>query len=411
MVISFHTKKETNLTRCWYSIDDSLSMYTDGRQRSYDGFKAGYNHDVILTNLQTDTLYNYQCGDDNVRSSVEQFRTRRPNIDSFTFGVYGDLGVVHSNDTMESLNRVYATNNWELVWHLGDISYANDHLNFEGVWNSWFERMRPILSNVPYMVSPGNHEKWSRDPFLHQGSRNFTAYEQKFRMPGLESVGVDTNLFYSFDYGPMHLISINTEYGFTGYPVDPEPLYEGTLNPMGYNFPHPVDAEQQEYYLQMNWLEEDLKAAVANRDKVPWIFVGGHRPIYEVNDQKNGKPQKTCIDLQNWLEPLFQEYEVDVYFAGHVHHYSRNWPIYNSVVSQKSYYMPKDTTYLIHGAGGNIEGHEAFPTTDIPDWYAFGDGAYGYGEVTIFNSTTLQFRAFAAGTDALIDEITLTRSR
>ena len=30
---------------------------------------------------------------------------------------------------------------------------------------------------------------------------------------------------------------------------------------------------------QLAWLEEDLKAAAANRDKVPWIIAHGHRDM------------------------------------------------------------------------------------------------------------------------------------
>eukprot|EP00009_Paramoeba_aestuarina_P007932 CAMPEP_0201521460 /NCGR_PEP_ID=MMETSP0161_2-20130828/14432_1 /ASSEMBLY_ACC=CAM_ASM_000251 /TAXON_ID=180227 /ORGANISM="Neoparamoeba aestuarina, Strain SoJaBio B1-5/56/2" /LENGTH=459 /DNA_ID=CAMNT_0047920099 /DNA_START=85 /DNA_END=1461 /DNA_ORIENTATION=- len=414
MVISYHTQHSTDVTRCWYypvsTSNPDSAIAVDGTQDFYDGFKAGYNHDVIINGLDVDTLYAYKCGDDNLQSDWYQFQTRADNITSFTFGIYGDLGVDRAANSFESLNRVHSTNDWQFVWHLGDISYANDHVNFEGIWNTWFENLAPLLSSTPYMVSPGNHEKWSRDPFLHDGSRNFTAFDQKFRMPGLESVGVDTNFFYSFDFGPIHVVSLNTEYGYTGYPVDPEPLYEGTLNPQGYNMPHPVDAVEQTSYLQMNWLQEDLAKANANRDNVPWIFVGGHRPVYEVNDQRDGVPYQTSFKLQQWLEPLFQEYNVDVYFSGHVHHYSRNWPVYNNEVTQKSYENPKVTTYIVHGSPGNIEGNEGIKET-IPDWYAFGDSQFSYAEVTIFNSTALRWRVYESGTDAILDEITLTRER
>lgn len=108
---------------------------------------------------------------------------------------------------------------------------------------------------------------------------------------------------------------------------------------------------------------------------------------------------------------MFEQYDVDIFFAGHVHHYTRNWPLYNNVVSQKSYHNVKDTTYIIHGGAGNIEGHEDIEDSSIPDWYAFGSTDFGYGEVTILNSTALTWRAYAAGTDELLDEITLTRDR
>jgi len=229
-------------------------------------------------------------------------------------------------------------------------------------------------------------------------------------MPGYES-GTNTSLFYSFDYGPVHFVSLNTESGYAGYPVDPEPIDPSTQNPQGYNTPHPADDPTQESFFQMNWLAEDLAAAAANRDNVPWIFVGGHRPVYEINDQKDNAPKKTSANLQAWLEPLFIQYEVDIYFSGHVHHYTRNWPTVNNKETQTNYSYPDATTYIIHGCAGNIEGHSGLSKTP-PSWYAFGDDEnFGYGEVTIFNSTHLQWRAYAADTNEKIDEITLSRRR
>eukprot|EP00009_Paramoeba_aestuarina_P006214 CAMPEP_0201524536 /NCGR_PEP_ID=MMETSP0161_2-20130828/23152_1 /ASSEMBLY_ACC=CAM_ASM_000251 /TAXON_ID=180227 /ORGANISM="Neoparamoeba aestuarina, Strain SoJaBio B1-5/56/2" /LENGTH=459 /DNA_ID=CAMNT_0047923993 /DNA_START=49 /DNA_END=1428 /DNA_ORIENTATION=+ len=410
MVISYHTKQSTDVTRCWYYNADTgtpLDNKTqDGTERFYDGWKHGYNHDVKIVGLDADTTYGYKCGDENIQSDWYEFRTRKEEISSFTFGVYGDMGVDRANDTVASVNTVYKTNDWSFVFHIGDISYADDHVNFEGVWNEFFANMQPVMSNIAYMVCPGNHEKYSSDPLIHKGANNFTAYEQKFRMPGLESVGVATNSFYSFDFGPVHIISINTEASFTGYPVDPLPQ-----NATHEEIEEPSPEDETEY-LQMNWLVEDLQKATANRANVPWIIVGGHRPVYEVNLQQDGVPVKTSSKLQAWLEPLFSEYEVDLYLAGHVHHYTRNWPVYMNEVSQKSYDNPKDTTYLIVGGAGNIEGNDGIDGSesgDTPDWFAFGSKAKTYSDITIVNSTTLDFKLYESGTNKVLDQITLTR--
>ena len=86
----------------------------------------------------------------------------------FPQGVYGDLGIEHAEDTVASITRRVAkyvlpyilllcltaptslslslslylsiylsisfmrSGDWDFIWHLGDISYANDHLNYEG---------------------------------------------------------------------------------------------------------------------------------------------------------------------------------------------------------------------------------------------------------------------------------------
>ena len=54
------------------------------------------------------------------------------------------------------------------------------------------------------MTCPGNHE-WHY---------NFSNYKARFNMPGDEN----NNMFFSFDIGPLHFVSISTEfYYFLNY--------------------------------------------------------------------------------------------------------------------------------------------------------------------------------------------------
>ena len=75
-------------------------------------------------------------------------------------------------------------------------------------------------------------------------------------MPG-ESSGSNTNLYSSFNVGPVHFVSIHTEFYF----------YDNFYN----NF-HILQ--------QFNWLKKDLEATNKRRDLYPWIVVYGHRPMY-----------------------------------------------------------------------------------------------------------------------------------
>lgn len=110
---------------------------------------------------------------------------------------------------------------------------------------------------------------------------------------------------------------------------------------------------------QAAWLEADLKKAVANRENVPWIVVGSHFPIYSGRFEEAGAANaslswyigddaeaergdkawaelpslKTCSasehnagkcmtvadslrESRSALEPLLDEYSVDIYIAG-----------------------------------------------------------------------------------------------
>ena len=139
-------------------------------------------------------------------------------------------------------------------------------------------------------------------------------------MPGPES-GTDTNMFYSFDYHNVHFIALSTESDYPGSPYDPSPEEIA----MG------IEPQlEEEYYFQVNWLQDDLAKAVANRDQVPWIIVLAHRPMYSPDQETDGVPTHTSAQVQAWLEPVFAEYDVDFYITGHVHAYARMYPTFEN---------------------------------------------------------------------------------
>ncbi|EMS50080.1 putative inactive purple acid phosphatase 24 [Triticum urartu] len=44
----------------------------------------------------------------------------------------------------------------DIVFHIGDISYANGYLS---QWDQFTQQVEPITSRVPYMIASGNHER------------------------------------------------------------------------------------------------------------------------------------------------------------------------------------------------------------------------------------------------------------
>ncbi|CAH3199436.1 unnamed protein product, partial [Porites evermanni] len=104
-------------------------------------------------------------------------------------------------------------------------------------------QIQPIAAYLPYMTCPGNHEQ----------AYNFSNYRSRFSMPG-NSEGI----FYSWNIGPAHIISISTEvYFFLNYGLE-------------------------QVVQQYDWLEKDLQEAASpkNRKLHPWIITMGHRPMY-----------------------------------------------------------------------------------------------------------------------------------
>lgn len=73
--------------------------------------------------------------------------------------------------------------------------------------------------------------------------------------------GSNTSFFYSFDLGLVHYVAIDTEiYAY-------QQQTAASLSPF--------TREQQ-----LAWLESDLAAANANRDRVPWVVAFGHKGWY-----------------------------------------------------------------------------------------------------------------------------------
>jgi len=361
----------------------------------------GFNHFVVLRDLAPATQYFYRCGDAaGGWSAVYTFTTPPDNTDTpFTIAIYGDMGIVNSQNTANGINKRAINNDIDWVFHVGDISYADDHVfEFQSTWNTWAAMMENTTALKPYMVMPGNHEYTSWDPFLFFETHNFVVYNHRFMMPG--SSGEQKSMYYSFDYSNVHFISLSTE---TSYPDAP----------FGNDFGD-----------QLSWLEADLIQANQNRHKRPWIIVGGHRPIYSSSagySDLDGNPTNNLIPLggsnsatlQKTFEDLFQKYGVDAYFTGHVHSYERNYPAYKGK-KVSDYTNPKAPVGIVVGNAGCIEG-----LTDMdpsrwnnppPSWSAFRWGTgWGYGILAV-NNLTLKWDFYDASTQSVIDTVTITKT-
>jgi hypothetical protein len=101
-----------------------------------------------------------------------------------------------------------------------------------------------------------------------------------------------------------------------------------------------------------------------------------------------GTGEATVNKTRHDLEPLFMKYGVDLFFAGHEHDYESIWPSYNNKLVQKSFVRPRATTHFVTGAGG-APALDKFG--DPGPWTRKQLAAWGYGRVTVHNSTHFQY--------------------
>jgi hypothetical protein len=245
--IAFGNQPMSQITVSWHTIDSPdtyvpivrygtqsgnyTQTVTGGESVTYNR-TAGFSHHVILDGLKPGTLYYYICGNDEVYSNEYMFRTAPLQNASGTMEmvVYGDLGVqicynFVKNCTYKSyvvdrvqsrvLKNLLNPDIHQFVFHVGDISYANSASvmnppqDFERIWNLWGSEIQSIAAHTPYMVCPGNHE-YNKSPPCPQNATNFAPYNVKYRMPQFSSRKLH-NMWYSFNYGNIHIISISTE--------------------------------------------------------------------------------------------------------------------------------------------------------------------------------------------------------
>jgi hypothetical protein len=64
------------------------------------------------------------------------------------------------------------------------------------------------------------------------------------------------------------------------------------------------------------------------------------------------------------LEQLLMDYGVDVYIAGHTHHYERTYPVCQKVVSSFDYTFPSCPVHIQSGIAG-VDGNDSFVVSAV----------------------------------------------
>lgn len=240
-------------------------------------YKSSYLHQARLRGLQPGTRYRYRAGSVKHWSRWYAFTTApSPTAPAarrkVRFAVFGDTRSNHR--IRRGVLRAIARRRPTLLLHTGDL-VADGRQQFR--WDSFFEAMEPLAAQAPLMPAIGNHE--------HRAPEYYT----QFALPrhGAKTKRYAPEAFYSFDYGPLHVVSVSTE------PVGPD----GGA--------------------QARWLAWDLAQARAN-SATPWIIVIGHRGPYSAARHGDHKP------AQRVFTGLFEQYGVQLSFWGHDHGYQRS---------------------------------------------------------------------------------------
>lgn len=309
-------------------------------------------HEVPITGLPTETKIFYSVGttsqvlaggDANHYLEVPPPAGQRRPIRIWVTGDHGvcatsaqgctDVAAVRSGYT------TYAGGQLADAWlMLGDNVY-NSGTDTE-MTNGHFNPFPTIMRNTPYWSAPGNHEFGSGG--ADSPTQSGPYYDSQTFPTAGEAGGVPsgTEAYYSFDYGNVHVITLDSHDTSRAAPASP------TINVC------PVGGGGAGAMYQ--WACADL--AATNQDFI--IAIWHHPPYSKGSHDSDGESQ--LIEMRERFLPVMEKYGVDLVLAGHSHSYERS-------VLLDEHYGPS-TSYS-----------PALHAVDAGDGDPAGDGAYEKG--------------------------------
>jgi len=226
--------------------------------------------------LEPTHLYCYQvfAGETALTELAPLATAAAPSKETIKFIGLGDTGT--GGAAQIAIGKWIAAQPFDFMLFFGDIAYESG--TPAQLQHKFFQIYRDILRYVPTYPTLGNHERRTR-----QGR----PYLEAFVLPEPER-------YYSFDWGNVHFVAIDTT---------------------------------QRDTKQLTWLDEDL-----GKNKLPWVIVFGHHPMY-TNSLRG--PQ---LWIRKAFSKILTDHKVDLVITGHEHQYER--------------FRVADVNYVVSGGGG-----------------------------------------------------------
>ncbi len=282
-------------------------------------------HAVTVTGLSPDQQYFYSVGSTTetlAGDDANHFFATAPTtgvVKNTRIWVLGDSGTANANAASVRDGYVGYTGarGQEMIIMLGDNAYP-DGTDSE-YQAAVFDMYPNTLRNTVLWSTLGNHDGHTADSASESGP-----YYDIFDFPrNGEAGGVPsgTEAYYSFDYGNIHFVCLES--------------YETDRSTSG---------------AMLTWLETDLQA-----NTLPWVVAFWHHPPY-TKGSHDSDTEGRLMDMRQNALPILEQYGVDLVLGGHSHSYERS--------------------YLIDGHYGQSGTFSPAHQKDSGDGSETGDGAY-----------------------------------
>ncbi len=282
------------------------------------------DHEIALTGLSADTRYYYSVGTTAAPLAGDASYTFLTPPTAGTskptrLWVIGDSGTADAS--AEAVRDAYAAavpfGETDLWLMLGDNAY-NDGTD-EQYEAAVFDMYPVMLRSAVLWPTLGNHDGHSADSGTQTGP-----YYDIFSLPAAAQVGgvaSGTEAYYSFDYGNIHFICLDS--------------YDSDRSPAG---------------AMLTWLELDLMSTTAD-----WVIAFWHHPPYSKGSH-NSDTESRLVDMRENALPILEDYGVDLVLSGHSHSYER------SVLLDGHYDVSSTLTgaMIVDGGDGQSDGNGAY---------------------------------------------------
>lgn len=292
--------------------DDSLMQLPASSDAFSDDGVTTYIHTAAVSNLKPGTAYEYRVGAGDKRSSWQSFHTAQGH--DFKALIFPD-----SQSSDYSVWAATAQPAWQrnqdaqFFINMGDlVDNGQDHYQ----WNAWFDVVGDMIARIPVVPLLGNHETYDKDWKVRMPK----AYLHLFALPRIDREKYQ-NQFYSFDYGDVHFVVLNTQ---SQELADFEPS---------------LDEDE------VAWFKEDMAKTTKK-----WKIVLMHKDPLQYGFANRPEPREEGFSPEGrlWM-PLFDQYGVDAVLSAHLHTYRDRGHIRNFQRDESG------PLYLITGVAGNVQ--------------------------------------------------------
>jgi hypothetical protein len=313
MTVVFHTDVALTTAEVDYGTTTALGTVVAGTSSA--DLLGGFKHVVELTGLTADTKFFYAVGDNgsSITTPGDDYAfitspvpgTRQP-IRIWTYGDSGYWPGSSGTEYMDTRLAYYdhvgggdvnaAADATDVHLYLGDNAYT---VGDDSTYQSRFfapPELAAYHQRQPFFSAMGNHEGFGNNSLNESG-----AYFDMFYFPtanelGANGVASGSESYYSFDYGNIHFIILDSE--------DVLESVDSLGAPM------------------VTWLENDLLATDAD-----WIIVAWHRPPYSKGQFHDSDVENNEVEARETFNPILESYGVDVVLSAHSHTYERSYLI------------------------------------------------------------------------------------